>query len=79
MNNWPTRTQFAPKAQQHIPHVEIGEPSAEMKTDVYNCVACGKDYRRVAIRNHRHPEEKTLLCFDCAKARQNGAADTERL
>jgi hypothetical protein len=68
--SWPSRTGFAPKAQQIVPQVEIGEPGAEMRTDAYYCTGCGKDYRRVAIRNHRHPEEKTLLCFECAKARQ---------
>jgi DNA-directed RNA polymerase subunit RPC12/RpoP len=74
MSQWSHRPGFAPRNQQIVETRLLGEGlPCDVPTDVYYCVGCGKDYRRLAIRNHRHPQEnQNLLCFDCAKKRQNG-------
>jgi hypothetical protein len=39
----------------------------QLPLDDYVCPRCRKGYKRVSIGGTRHPQEETILCFQCAK------------
>lgn len=43
-----------------------------LKTATYKCPACREKYQRLHFYA-RHPEEKTIVCFACAKKRSDAS------